>query len=564
MMPLILLTAAGLAAADPAAQVLEAAATAEMERALSMSLPDQPSPYFVGYEILDGQVATAAASFGSLSMTDTEPYRNVRIEVRVGDYAFDNGNFDVSFGERDGVRQRALPTDPVLVAQRREMWLATDHAYKGAAEQFSAKQAARQGVTHDFGPDLYPAPPLTTDPLPSPVVDGQAVEAIVQRLTGALAERSWLEEADAIARDWQGRRIILNSEGTRAYLPTGFSVVRIEALTRAEDGASLRNCRWWVATRSDQLPSADQMEAEVLEMSRWLEGLRGAPVESDYLGPVLFEEAAAAELFRQLVLGEISGTPPAERAPDPYVTDEGTAPPTARIGRRLLPEGWSIVDDPAGAQGQAGHYTHDFQAVAAQRVELVRDGVVRDVLMSRVPREGKEASTGHGRSLGAQRREALPGAVTVTPARPRSTRRLRARAMALARQAGLDYVLVIKRLVPPAMAEDFSIAFSGEGPLPGLTRPLEAYRLYPDGREEPVRGLRFVGVDRRVLRDIAVAGTVGAPVGVLDSSAGAGRFGIGPIGGLPASWTVPPVVITELELQGSGGREDRVLPIPPS
>ena len=122
---------------------------------------------------------------------------------------------------------------------------------------------------------------------------------------------------------------------------------------------------------------------------------------------------------------------------------------------------------------------------------------------------------------------------------------------------------MVRRLEPPALAEDFHVAFSGEGPLPGLTRPLEVYRLYADGREEPVRGLTFVGVDRRVLRDIAMAGAVGEPVDVLDASMGSQRFSVGAVGGLPSTWTVPSVVITELELRGSGGGEPRALTPPP-
>ena len=184
-----------------------------------------------------------------------------------------------------------------------------------------------------------------------------------------------------------------------------------------------------------------------------------------------------------------------------------------------------IVATPASADGGP------FGAV------VVRDGVIRDLLMSRVPRDGFDHSTGHGRSLGADRRDAMPGAVTVRPDRSRSEGRMRRKALQLARQAGLDYVLVVRRIEPPALSEDFHMAFSGDGPLPGLTRPSEVYRLYRDGTEEPVRGLEFLGVDRRVLRDITMAGEVSDPVGVMDTAPGPGRFSIGTVGGLPASWT---------------------------
>jgi hypothetical protein len=188
--------------------------------------------------------------------------------------------------------------------------------------------------------------------------------------------------------------------------------------------------------------------------------------------------------------------------------------------------------------------------------------VVRSLLMSRVPRQGMEGSTGHGRSLGSNRREAMPAAVRVEPARPKGERRLQKKGLRLARPTLQPYLLVVEEMEPPAMSEDFHVAFSGEGPLPGLTRPTRAWRLYPDGRREPVRGLSFVGVDRRVLRDIVLAGRTEDPVGVMDAAPGSQRFGIGALGGLPASWAVPSVLIGELELSGSPGREQRVLPMP--
>jgi len=297
----------------------------------------------------------------------------------------------------------------------------------------------------------------------------------------------------------------------------------------------------------------------VRELGGWLTGLRSAQVEEDYLGPVLFEGPAAVELFSQLLAAEISGTPPTEEEGSTF--DVGQAP-TARLGRRLLPVGWSVVDDPTSATG-LGRYAYDHEGVAPRRVELVKDGVVRDVLMSRIPRKDVAGSTGHARALGGDRRAAMPANVTVTPRRTVSDRQMRRMAQRLAAQTGRDYVLVVRRMLPTALVESLDIGVSGEGPLPGLTPPYEAVRLYADGREEPVRSLRFSGVDRRVLRDIAAAGAGVGPVDVLDGPPGPGRYGIGATGGVPVTWDVPSVLITELELVAGGGGEPRALAIPP-
>ena len=302
-----------------------------------------------------------------------------------------------------------------------------------------------------------------------------------------------------------------------------------------------------------------EMEAEVREMADWLVALGEAPVLDDYLGPVLFEEPAAVELFRQLAAPEMVGSPPPSEGRGIFgeVSDKR---PQARVGRRLLPNGWSIVDDPG--EGGVGGYELDYEGTPGQRVTVVEDGVVRKLLQSRIPGTAP-ASTGHGRSLGTDRREAMPSMVQVTPKRSRSDRALRRRALRLAEQTGHDSVLVIRRIEPPAMTEDFEIFFTGDGPAPGLTRPYEAYLLHKDGSTTPVRGLRFSGVDRRVMRDIVIAGEPGPYHGVLDDQPGPARFYVGAVGGIPCSWSAPPVVITELELVGGKGGELRVIPAPP-
>lgn len=546
----------------PAAPALELAARAEMERAQArLRLQDAPPPYLFLYDVLDGQVATAFAENGALVSDDAEPYRNARVEVRVGDATVDSSNF-AAFGEPDGVVSRRLPIEDDVVALRRELWLSTDEAYKNAVQQYSRKVAARRGDPTPRPPDWTPAPPTVGGPeaVEVPALATERLRALALRLSEVARDAPGIEVGQAITRDWQGSRLILTSEGTRRWVPTGFTVVRVEATARLADGTELRDARWWVARDATLLPPDAEMEAEVGEMAAWLSGLHAAPVEDDYLGPVLFEGPAAAELFSQLLAAEIVGTPLMEE--DSGGVSESARPPTARLGRRLLPAGWTVVDDPTAHADAAGAYAVDHEGVAAQRVALVEDGVLRDLLMSRIPRKDKSGSNGHGRGLGNDRRGAMPAVVTVTPPKHTSTRKLHRAGLRLAAQTGRDYLLVIRRVVPPALVEDIDVTFSGEGAPPGLTPPYEAYRLYADGRTEPVRSLIFSGVDRRVLRDVVLAGDNTGPIDAMDGPPGPGRFQVGATGGLPVTWDVPAVLVAEMELSANPGGEPRVLSLP--
>ena len=179
---------------------------------------------------------------------------------------------------------------------------------------------------------------------------------------------------------------------TRVYSDVFF---RVQLKARAADGTLFSADRSWVGRRADQLPSVEEMVAEVEAMAASLLETIEAPLLGDYIGPVLLEESASRELFRQLLLPEIVGTPPPVSA-NRFV-DEGSAqrPRQARIGRRLLPFGWSVVDD--ATQDTPGSYEWDYDGVPPERVEIVLDGVLRRPLMSRIPQDTASRSTGHGR-----------------------------------------------------------------------------------------------------------------------------------------------------------------------
>ena len=213
-------------------------------------------------------------------------------------------------------------------------------------------------------------------------------------------------------------------------------------------------------------------------------------VVHDYEGPVVFEGRAAADLFRYLAPRELCGTPPEPSARQSYRQLVRNGP---RLGRRLLPAGWSIVDDPTRpVPGLPGGFQYDREGVPAERVELVQDGYVRDLLMSRVPRHDLQRSNGHARGAVQAMWEARLSVWEVSAPRNLSDRGFRRETLRTMKGADLERILVVREL--------------GLGRLGDLPRPTDAVWRYADGREEPVASLQFQRVDRRALRDILAAG----------------------------------------------------------
>jgi hypothetical protein len=534
------------------------AAEKEMNRALeNLSLPDQPLPYWIGFHIHDRQTQVAYSSNGSLIYSSEDSSRFARIDVRVGEPSFDNRNFN-SYSSNQGIILKPLPDEDNELALRRELWLGLDLAYKGAVEGYAEKTAAYEGREYPLSNEMLPID-INTGPLSIKAPYTNWTVDYANQLSSVMTEYEFLENNLVVVYDLVGVEHILNSEGQLLSQPNNLSVIRIEAETRAEDGSLLRDVRSWVVPDQQNLPPITVIHNEIKSMVSWLNQLRTAPIEEDYLGPVLFEEEASVELFRQLLLPQLSATPPPAEAPD-FSGEVPRVIPSSRVGRRLLPDGWTIVDDAQANKNVVGSYTYDSEGVAPQKVQLVEDGVVTNLLMSRIPRANFNQSTGHGRSLGRDRRVAINSVTTVKPKRNRSLNHLKKKGIKMAKQTGQEYILVVKRVEPLALTNNFEIAFSGDGPLSGLTLPLEVYRLYEDGRIIPVRGVSFVGVDKRVLRDIVLAGPQSPVIGLTDDHYG--RYGLGYTGGIPVAWSAPSVLISEMELRGQGGQELRIIPKP--
>ena len=539
------------------ASVVERALYAEMTRATEqLFLPGSELPYFVQCDLLEGRTVRVRQRFGTVVDFSDRPVVTARIEVRIGDYAFDSADFD---GQAFGVVMLSLPEDGDEVAYRRKFWLAFDRAYKDALEGFAEKKASRKSDDRVHPPALLPQAPFVRT-LEKPVafdLDVNALAAILEPVGAVSDGYEGLERFEVRARDTVGTHLTLNSEALWVEREFGRSLVTFEALSRLEDGTTLETSSAWHGSTLDSLPPGEEIAAEMRSLLDTLQERSEAPVLAEYVGPVLFEGQAAVELFRQLLHPPILGTPPSE---EPFRGRKAADMPRAsgRLGRRLLPAGWTVVDSTPDHPEAMGHYRYDDDGIAPQRVVLVEDGYVRRLLRSRIPDLDQAPSTGHGRTIGTGRRSATPGVIEVLPGRAVSSRKLRRLAVREAAKAGRSGVLVIRKLEPFSLADDFRLFFTGSGAPAGLTEPLEAVLRYADGREEPVRGLSFVGVDARVLRDLAASGEAGEFFDLHDGGTGSSRH-IEASGGHSVTWRAPDVLVGEVELRGDSGGESRVL-----
>src|SRR5256886_6446222 len=258
-----------------------------------------------------------------------------------------------------GLRGGALlPLDDQYQEVRRQLWLATDGAYKRAVEQLAQKRPALQNQTRtEQLPDFANEPPaVITDVVPAPPLIRAAAGALVRGLWAVFRA---FPEVYSSGVSWSAggaRPRYLNSEGSTFTRSSPRLVLGIQASTQAVDGMPLGDAIAFYGGTPSDLPTRESLLDSVRALATRLTRLRQTPVAELYNGPVLFEGDAAAELFNELFAPRlvasrrpIAGNPMMEqfaaRAETPFLD---------QIGGRALPSLHSLRGHSTPPRPEAG------------------------------------------------------------------------------------------------------------------------------------------------------------------------------------------------------------------
>jgi hypothetical protein len=552
-----------------------------------LALPGQERPYFIEYRLLDLDERVISAEFGALLTSGTTRNRFMSVDVRVGDYKLDSSNFLSAEGFRGflGGSTGTVGIDRDYDSLRQDLWLATDQAYKAALDSFSNKQAALRALAN------------------APTVDDfaqvQPVVMVEQRVEPDWTSRNWEAEARTVSAILKNYPELYNSrvtyhliyatsylvttEGTQ--IRTSRSVAAIEASlgTQAPDGMPLHNFLAVYADRPAQLPTAEAVRQQLDAKGKELAALRTAPTVKDYDGPMLFEAPAAGSLLAQLVPPSLGGARPPlstnTRFEQMMQALGGRSEWMGRIGQRVLPLTVGLTDDPTVAQFQ-GHdliasYQVDQEGVRAQKVALVQEGLLKEMLMSRRPGPDFDHSNGHGRSTFLAMPRPMTSNLFFTGSNSESPAELRKKFLDACKQNGQQFGLLVREMDNPVIASSSqeelsdSLATLASGAPNGDRMPLLVYRVnVSDGREELVRGALISQLTVRNLRALQGIGNDDAVFYYAQSqdaeTAGTalGAFGSAN-GGVPSDVIAPSLLFEEVEVRGPRGEPRRMPLVPP-
>jgi hypothetical protein len=407
---------------------------------------------------------------------------------------------------------QVFPIEDDYNAVRRELWLATDNAYKEAAKNFNAKESAIN--QQNLSQKELDLPDFSSIPVQTVLIDSKRDKIDLKKLEDIAKELSkvFMNFTDFIQSKVnisvvQSEAYFLNSEGVKYKQPYQLISLKASASTYANDGELLKDEYSLLVNRMEQLPTEDELKRRITEMATLLNQLRIAPVIGDlYSGAVLFEGEAVAEIVSQAFFlssnSLISKRKPLEDKSAMTITfmsfDGGGSKDNKYnelIGKQIMDKNLSVqaIDKTRAFEEKPliGSYEIDAEGVSAKdRIPLVENGVLQALLSDRIPSNGVSQSTGHKRLvwLGELQPRLVPGVIEISAKKTASADKMKKQLIDIAKKNGDEYAYIVRKIGSPATI-DFAAMMSGKTP---AERPTYVYRVsVKDGTETLVRTTTF-------------------------------------------------------------------------
>jgi len=520
---------------------------AEMQRAQASLGKLDPAPYFLSYSVYDQSIVVAVGSQGSLVNSTHARRRAVDVGMRIGTPALDNAHAQ---NRGSASSSGSLPLEDDRNAIAHELWRLTYEEYRKASKAYlnvktdTQVHAQEEDTSPDFSQEKPPTHVDYKEVAAAP--DQRALEKFVREYSALFRKYPYIYSSTVVITAQKARFHFLSTEGNHVVAPSAFIRVAIEAETRADDGMELMRVETFQAESLEHLPAESEITAHVEKMATDLKALREAPLAEPFDGPALLSGRASGVFFHEVLGHRLEGH--RQRGEQEGQTF------TEKVGQSVLPEFLSVVDDPTqrklNGMDLGGWYEFDDEGMPATRVEVIKDGILKDFLMSRMPIKNFAHSNGHGRSQPGLMPTGRQGNLIVSSTRTVKDAELRQKLIDEVKKQGKPYGLYF---------EDIQGGFTlTQRSLPQAFQvlPVMVWRVYADGRpDQLVRGVDIVGTPLAALNRILVTGE---KTDVFNGMCGAES------GQVPVSAAAPAMLFSEIEVQKRAHALNRppILPTP--
>lgn len=524
--------------------------SAEIKRSIKTFKKLKPPVYYLSYTYEDTTRQTLLARQGAL-YSRGDRTTAVSVFARSGSPKMDNTR-PLKGGNAEGenslqVKMGVTPFDDNPLAFKMALWSATQNMAEKAQEGFARVQinsktaSVRQDDSDDFV--LPPASMYCREQEPQSF-DLEKIGELLNEVSTLVRGNKFVQDSNFSFSLEQGHRYFTDSVGTQLKTPVLFARLSYNLINLLDDGSELYRFRTYDVINENQLPTKEQLLADVRQSLEELEKLSKAPEADPITVPAILKNRAMAVFVHEVLGHRVEG--------HRQKLDSFGKTFTSKVGQLVTAPFISIVDDATlssfNGEPLRGFYEYDDEGVKVRPVTLVENGILRGFLMSSSPINGFPTSNGHGRAELGALPVARMGVTRLIASQTVSYDELEKKLLAEIRAQHKPYGYIIDDLSGGFTMTDtfFPQVFKLE--------PKLVYRLYPDGRKEVVRGAEIVGTPLVSFSQILAAANDDA---VFNGTCGAES------GWVPVSAIAPSVLIRSLEIEKTGKSNFKPPLLPP-
>ena len=514
----------------------------ELKSQMTILQKGEYPPYYMNYRVIDNYTRTIRTAMGATISSDEEKQIIFVPQIRIGSPEFDNfheSQNGVAINRFSGAPTILLPADLQngIEAMREIMREEVNTRYRFAVTSLE-RANAKKGVqieNEDQSPDFtkakaekYFEPALKKEKVD---LDTKAWEAKLNKFSALLSENKDIISANTTLTYRIWRKYFVSTEGAEIAENRTYAILSVRATTMADDGMELPLNTSYFAYFPDELPSAEDIMNDLRKLSSKLSELKVAPLVQPYTGPALLSGSASGVFFHEIFGHRIEGQKmKSERDGQTFKN---------MVGESVLPAALSVYCDPSMKKyhGNAlnGFYIFDDQGVRGERVEVVKDGILKNFLMTRTGLDGFPKSNGHARAEFEYDPTSRQSNLIVETNNYKTDAQLRQLLIDEAKRQEKEYGYFFKTVTGGFTQTGRTGANSFN------VTPLEVYRIYVDGRpDELVRGVDMIGTPLSMFSNIEYAG---GEFEIFTGTCGASS------GNVPVTAISPTIFVNKVELQ---------------
>ena len=511
----------------------------DARRALSMSVPGFPKPYYCSFLLKDLDWFNTWASSGSTCRSQTDRSRSVYCDLRVGSYDYDQvteGGLRELDEDLESNSHTSVPIDDKdYDGLRITLWKLLESKFREALADYNQKEASRIS---------------TLDPnngLRSFTRGKRASYRHYSRLDDVDYDEwdrfckkasLWISQMPRLSGSYvefdvsQETRIFVSTEGTITVQNAQVFCLSANLHRLTSEGSRLEQEVVVNCGSLAELPTLAEFKRMIARKYEQLQRVSRAKKIHAFSGPVLLYPGPAGLLFHEAVGHRLEGSRLLSAGEGQTFKDQ--------VGKQIFKLPITVRDNPLQKEFDGvkciGSYAYDDEGAKAQDTVLIEDGVLKGFLSTRAAIiKGRHNSNGHARTKQNQRPISRMAVTIIEGKQGQPLDKLKAKLIQEIKRQKKPFGMIVYETnggETDTTNYDFQ-AFSGDIAYATL--------VYPNGREVCVRGVNFVGTPLQSLSNIVAIGDTPE----VDNGFCGAESGL-----LPITTISPAVVVSNLELQG--------------